>query len=205
MRFLLFMVLVVLLVSPAQAADSHFATPEGIAPLLDHSDPTKAKTMNDYADLYYKNCRTLNKSETMAGYMDAQCACTAAKLPAILTLEQAQALFSGKPSAYLQGRVLMLAYAPCMTESVRNIAYDTCFDTQTRIKHRKNVCTCVADGVAGYIDKYGYRMIPGMMNSEFDPKKAVDNPLAYVLDLEGFKGKTTYYTNSCVQRKEFGW
>lgn len=184
--------------------------PQGADSLLaDPSVLSRLKSVNDYANIYYRNCVRINPDKEMDEYVQTQCACAAAAMPDALTLDQARTMFDPRNTdTYPYTRFMTLAYEPCLRDTVRNAVFDTCVDGQAKLnklRSPRKVCGCLADGMRGYIKTFGYVYIPGNKGDHYDPSLAGDNPVAAVMNNPVFDRKSQYFEKTCLMREEYGW
>ncbi len=210
MRFFLFFFLVVVLAaSPAAAQDllrdHRLEDPTAFLLDPDHATP---KTQADFANLYYQSCFTSNEDPVLNEYVATQCACTSVKMMEFMSLRDMEALFTKtKEGDFQQVRVLMLAYGPCMYDSVYDFVYDGCLygqkPGQQKMRHPRKVCECYAHKMGNHVASIGYRLIPGLDNGSFDREKAVPNPFVHLLEGYNFTYVSDIEYKRCVMNEEY--
>lgn len=209
-RFIVVFLGVLGLALPARAAEmSLFAlkSPDALAAPGTENNP---RNLQDYANIFYGNCIAGGSNPEMSEYIKNQCACAAAALPDILTLEQAQALFGQNSLAgvkYPYTRFMLLGYAPCLEDSLRDIAFDECVSSPAnqKLRYRRAVCECIGKGARDYAKKWQHLLIPGLKDGSYDPELAEDDPLSWALGFKGFGIQMEYHNAKCLQTEELGW
>lgn len=166
-------------------------------------------TIEDYANLYYDSCTSSNTDEFLKDYIGGQCACAAAKIPEILSLDDVKTLFTKtKAGDFQQARVMLLGYIPCLYNSVHDFVYDQCLDnnqTRKQFRHAVKVCECYGKGMGDYAASKGQNLIPGFTRNTFDSEKSVPNPLSYIIQTPFFEKKSSGILEQCVMTEERGW
>lgn len=208
MRFLYaFLILLTFMTAPARAQDilrDHRA--DDPSALLD-GNIQKPETEADYANLYYERCLRSNEDPVMKEYVATQCACTSVKMMEFMNLKDMEALFTRTQEGnFQQARILMLAYAPCMYDSVYDFVFDGCYfskENQQTVRHRRAVCECYAGDMANHVAKNGYKFIPGLGYGSFNPDLAVPNPLLHILEGNNFRYASNSTFRGCMMRKEY--
>ena len=177
--------------------------------LNDTSVLSNLKTVQDYANLYYKNCVAFNPDPEMNDYIESQCACAAATMPDLLTLPETRAMFDPRNTdVYPFTRFMLLGYNDCLPETVRDVVYDKCLNSEfggRKMKARKNTCVCIADGLKNYIKAYGTWLMPGNAGDHYDALKMPGNPISAVMDNIGFQMQAEGFEKTCLAREEYGW
>ncbi len=209
MRFLLtFMVLTAALAPFSAMAQVKIIPGQKEHPLLDNK--TMPQTIEQYSNLYYTRCLGENKDPKMSEYTELQCACTASRMPAVLTLEEMQKLFDpNNKDDYYYSRLMTLGYAPCLDDTVHNFVFDDCLVSPAfqKIPSRKKLatCQCIGDYMGGHVPQSAVAQMPGASGYKFDLTKTVLNPLPYILGSENFQNISRYPAKSCIQQKVKGW
>lgn len=163
------------------------------------------KTVQDYANVYFKNCVASNEDPGIQEYIETQCACTAAKMQEVMTYDQMVQLFDPLArDSYPYTRMTALAYMPCIDTSVRDYLYDDCLDNakSNGIYNKDLVCGCMSEKVANSLSKYGAPRLPGYNALGFDLSAVVDNPFTYLITNRSFKEARSAYGAECMATKE---
>lgn len=185
-------------------------TQQELHPLLD--DPSIVKepeNLTDYANLYYKRCVGANTDPGLLEYQKSQCACTSAQIPEILDMKQAAAVLDPKSKdAESYTRLMYLAFTPCLKDTIRDFAFDSCLDDPSikqKVRHQRGVCTCIADQMGQYMGESGYVLLPGRARMHFDMEKISPDPLGAIITSPGYVSGWDFYARPCLLRKEYGW
>ncbi|MGB4106854.1 MAG: hypothetical protein WBK55_03560 [Alphaproteobacteria bacterium] len=209
--FFALLVLMVLPVFPAAAQDmlrDHRAQ-DPVAKLLD-KDGGAPQTINEYANLYYESCVAgADKGTELEEYNITQCGCAAAKLPEFMTLKNMKALFiNSQEGDFQQGRVLMLAYMPCMYDTIDQFVYDGCYYSEEMRKNMirpSEVCKCYGHNMAEYVASKGEAFVPGLTDDGYDREKAVSDPLGHIIGNSVFNSRSKYEFERCVMEESYNW
>ena len=207
--FFALLCLSVFLAFPARADDvlREHRTDDPAAQLLDENKGIP-QSIEEYATLYFENCTASNTEKSYDEYVATQCGCTAAKMPEFMTMNNMKALFTKtKEGDFQQGRVLMLAYMPCMYDSVYQFIFDGCYYNAQHAKliRRRKVCECYARTMGNRVASKGEKMIPGFTAGGFNSARAVPNPLVHILTDPYFSSRADYEFDQCVMTESYGW
>ncbi|MGB4057996.1 MAG: hypothetical protein WBK77_07930 [Alphaproteobacteria bacterium] len=167
------------------------------------------QTPQDYSNVYFKACLASNSDISMTEYVKTQCGCTALKMVEFMSIQDMKHLFSEtKEGDFQQGRVMMLAYMPCMYTSVNQFVFDNCFyddNSRTKLRRPRKTCECYARNMGNYVASNGQYLVPGFVRDGYDKKKAVPNPLVHILLGERFLRHANEEFEKCVMKEEKGW
>ncbi len=212
MRFLLLLLaFIVVLAPPARAQDllrEHRAE-DPAAKLLDKHGGAP-QTVNEYANLYFQNCVPATEAgTTLEEYNVTQCGCTAAKMPEFMTLKNMKALFTKtKEGEFQMGRVLMLAYMPCLYDTINQFVFDGCYysdEMRKNMNHPTKVCKCYGRKMAEYVASKGEAFVPGLTDKGYDSAQAVPNPLGHIISGDQFNARSKFEFQECVMTESYGW
>lgn len=211
MRVLFFLAaLFVVLIQPAYAQDvlREHRTNDPAVKLLDKHGGVP-QTVNEYANIYYKNCHKANTETELDQYVVTQCACTAAKLPEFMELNNMKSLFTKTQEGdFQQGRVMMLAYMPCLYDSIKEFVFDSCYysnDMRKKMNNPRKICECYGHKMGDHIAANGEFFVPGMAREGFDASKAVPNPLAHIIGSSDFNRQSRWQFEQCVMTESYGF
>jgi len=162
------------------------------------------KTITEYANAYYKNCRKQDHPLLKGESLDILCSCTAAQIPDVMTLEQWRSMGQDNPEGQLQrNRMLMFIYTPCIKYPTRALIMDKCMnDAKVKATMRRypKVCACLADDMALYMDENAMHTVEQALARN---QKDLD-PLASLLESRSFERRSEYAMSQCVKKHEFG-
>ncbi len=202
--FLLIIGLAALTPFPAHAADmlQKFREHDPAAALLEKNAVKPPQTVADYANMFYDGCTSANENESLRDYTATQCACTAAQMTGFMALNDMQALFRSNTGEgeFQYGRMMLLAYIPCMKTSVYDIAFDACYfgkPSSGKIQPPRKICACVATGMGQFAAEKGDRLLPGFFRNSFRIKQSAANPLGHLLASDAFKRESDYLARKC--------
>lgn len=211
MRFLLLLLAFITVLTPhahAQDVLREHRAEDPAAKLLDKHGGAPS-TVNEYANLYFNNCVASAQSKDFEEYNVTQCGCTSAKMPEFMTLKNMKALFTKtKEGEFQMGRVLMLAYMPCMYDTIYQFVFDGCFyseETRKGFTHPTKVCKCYGKRMADYVASKGERFIPGLTDKGYVSAEAVPDPLGYIIGGNQFNTWSRYQLQECVMTESYGW
>lgn len=206
----LLVVLIMMMALPASAQDMlrRHREIDPTAKLLD--DGSKApETVADYANQFYSDCTKSNQDKSLKDYVTAQCACTAAKMSEFMSLKDMQTLYTKtKDGDFQQGRVMLLAYIPCLYDSVNDFVYDNCIndkEIRKNLIHEKKYCECYGRGMGDYVASKGPNLVPGFAATRFLSEKSVPNPFGHIVTGEPFAEKSETVSQLCIMKEEKGW
>ena len=167
------------------------------------------QSVSDYANLFYSNCVNINPDKNMDEYVEAQCACAAAKMSGVLSLAETRTMFDPRTTDFYPfTRFMVLAYNECLPDTMRDIVYDNCLSNPfggRKMRARGKTCACIAAGMKEHVKEFGQYLVPGNTGDVFDPRLMPANPLVSVMGNGGFQIKSEYFETSCLQREEYGW
>lgn len=198
------------LIQPASAQDvlREHRNDDPAAKLLDKHGGVP-QTISEYANIYYKNCHDANTETQLDEYVVTQCACTASKLPEFMELKNMKSLFSkGQEGDFQQGRVMMLAYMPCLYESIKEFVFDSCYfphEMRKKMNSPRKICECYSHKMADHIASKAEFFVPGMTREGFNVSKAVPNPLAYIIGSSDFERQSRGLFEQCVMTESYGF
>lgn len=102
-----------------------------------------------------------------------------------------KSLFSkGQEGDFQQGRVMMLAYMPCLYESIKEFVFDSCYfphEMRKKMNSPRKICECYSHKMADHIASKAEFFVPGMTREGFNTSKAVPNPLAHIIGSSNFE------------------
>lgn len=206
MRFFLVLAVLLSAAAPAAAQDMlrDHRSEDPTAKLLD--DYQAPETIEDYANLYYDSCTRSNVDASLTEYVETQCACTAAEMPKFMTLKNMKSLFTrSQEGDFQEGRVMLLAYIPCLYTSINQFVFDGCFysdEMRQKTKRPRKVCECYGHRMGDFMSAHGQNLVPGFMRDTFISDKSVPNPLAYIIGAEFFEREARYHFSECIMSEE---
>lgn len=135
--------------------------PAAQEPLLGRSAPTTlSDDKNFWANLFFENCLKANQAESLTDYNTQFCACSAAMLPAQMSLRDIQRAFVDKDTwrgHYARADIHLLVQAPCLQDLIYDYAFDECSGQlmQARLlsPRRDKICACKARHLEERFDK----------------------------------------------------
>lgn len=171
----------------------------------ENSQTQKAPTtVEGFANQYYQNCIRQDHPKLDGENLEALCACTAAKFPENMTLEQTHEMQRRTNAGKLQRlRFLEFIYTPCLRFPTAMIVEKRCLeDKEIRQKYRnyRAVCGCTAEKMGDYMDKKA----PGYVDYVVRRDVAENDPLKLLLDSKQFNRHTTYEMRYCADVYEYG-
>ena len=209
MKYALFLLLTALLLStPAQAQKFEPLTLNLNDPttlLLGPNDPAAPKSKNDFINIYVQNCIQSGASHPeLAPYMEPQCACTGAEMAQTMETKDIVNMFADNTEADLQyARMLLLAYIPCMEQTIKDIVFDNCANNKTTQKKLSNAapyCACMSEDISEFMTQHATKVIPGFTRGTFSKTLATNNALAYALGSIAFENRSSYISSVCISR-----
>ncbi|MCE7886233.1 MAG: hypothetical protein DYH13_01845 [Alphaproteobacteria bacterium PRO2] len=211
MRVLFFLAAIfIALIQPVHAQDvlREHRTNDPSVKLLDKHGGVP-QTVNEYANIYFENCHKANTETELDEYVVTQCACTASKLPEFMELKNMRSLFTkSQEGDFQQSRVMMLAYMPCLYESINEFVFDSCYysnDMRKKMNSPRKICECYSHKMGDYIASKAEFFIPGMVRGGFDVTKAVPNPLAHIIGSRDFERQSGWQFEQCVMTESYGF
>ncbi len=160
----------------------------------------EAETMEDFAERYNENCMKKKDPVLKGEPLRMLCACSASKLQEAMTVAEVKAMMTDTPEGLTQrNRMAIHVYAPCMQYPVRAMLYNNCAENKEVLGQYKNagqICTCMADDMADFIQKNGPTMLAqNLANNPNDP-----DPLAQLMQGKAFQSRTQASFMACVGR-----
>jgi hypothetical protein len=210
MKVLFLLAAFAVLIQPAYAQDilREHRNDDPAAKLLDKHGGVP-QTVTEYANIYFKNCHDANKETQLDEYVVTQCACTASKLPEFMELKNMRSLFTKTPEGdFQQGRVMMLAYMPCLYESINEFVFDSCYysnDMRKKMNNPRGICECYSHKMGDYFASKAEFFVPGMAREGYDASKAVANPLAHIIGSRDFERQSRWQFEQCVITESYGF
>lgn len=211
MRVLFFLTaLFAVLIQPAHAQDvlREHRTEDPTAKLLD-KDGGVPQTVNEYANLYFQNCHKANTDTELDEYVSSQCGCTASKMTEFMDLRNMKTLFTKTQEGDFQmGRVMMLAYLPCLYDSIYEFVFDSCYysdEMRKKMNNPRGICECYSHKMGDYVASKGESFVPGFVRDGFVSSKAVANPFAHIIGSSQFNRKSRWEFEQCIMTESYGW
>ncbi len=184
---------------------------EGILELLDEAPAPSTKkkaappeTINDFANLYYKNCTKQEHPILKGKSLELLCGCTSAQIPQNMSVKQMRDMQENTPEGeHQRSRMLLFVYTPCIQYPTKALVRKQCLDNpevKAGMKQYKRVCECLADGMAGFMKEEAPRYVEMAMR-----RNGADlDPLRMLMESTLFEEKSQYYMRKCVTTHEFG-
>lgn len=207
---LIFAILVAALPRPGLASSEVLYTlKDNTAAILAEPDQeSSSKTLDEYLELFFNNCVRANTDETIAEYVELQCACTASEMATFMTPKNMEAFFTETREGNFQhARMIELGYARCLNQTVSDLVLDNCYGSekaQNGYKRPRAVCQCLAGNMGPYVEEKSQWMIPGYTRNGFDRKQSTAVPLIDVISSRGFNEIAEYFLSKCTFSKEYG-
>jgi len=161
-------------------------------------------SVEEFANQYYSNCLRQDHPNLEGKSLEVLCACTAAKFPEEMTLEQTLEMQRRTNNGKLQRlRFMEFIYSPCIRFPTAEIVQTQCLeDEEIRRKYRneKAICACTAEKMGDFMN----RKAPGYV--DLAVRRNLDNidPLKLLLGSKQFDRQTAYEMRYCVDRYEYG-
>ncbi|USO06346.1 MAG: hypothetical protein H6859_03930 [Rhodospirillales bacterium] len=182
---------------------------DALLKLLDKAPPVQApeavpQTINEFANAYYKNC--MNKQHPVLDSENLQtlCACTAAKIPGVMSVKDMRAMQNDDDEGRLQrSRMLLFVYTPCIEYPTRALIINQCLNTpdvQNTIKNYQRVCTCLGDGMAQFMREKAPKYVEVALNRNPDTL----DPLGMLMKSKAYEQESRYYLQRCIQKHVYG-
>jgi hypothetical protein len=173
------------------------------------SQPQEDLSLNDYANLYFKQCAGSNVAPELQNYIDLQCACTAAEMTSFMKEKDLeQALTKNPERDYQMLRIVMNAYIPCLKNSIKDFTYDQCVSgayEKGSFSNKDKVCSCIGDGMALHAVEQGTALVPGFARNTFKASDMGDNPFFSVINHPSFPNVSDYYTRKCLYEYSYNY
>lgn len=173
-------------------------TPEGVPEEQAPAD------INAFANAYYQNCTKKEHPIIKGEDLQMLCACTAAKIPDVMNVEQMEALQTNTSEGqYQRNRMLMFVYTPCIEYPVVALVKDSCMNNpkiKTNMSEYKKVCSCLADHMAEFVSTQAPKTIEAALKR--DPRDI--DPLALLVNGEAFERQSAIHMKECLLRHQFG-
>ena len=220
--FLSIIALLLICVTTAHAADiwvkKEDPTKEEAAPqqdqelleLLDEAPAPAEKpapepqSINDFANVYYKNCLAQDHPTLKEDQLTMLCACTAANIPGTMTVQNMRDMQTNTAEGQTQrARMLMFVYTPCIEFPTKALVMQQCLSdpkVKSGMKHYYKVCDCLSDGMA----KFMKERAPKTVETALNRNKTDLDPLRLLLESPAFEEESKYHMTTCVQTHEFG-
>ncbi len=176
------------------------AAPQTSAPEAPAATDAAGETMESFAERYNENCMKKKDPVLKGEPLRMLCACSASKLQESMTVAEVKAMMTDTPEGLTQrNRMAIHVYAPCMQYPVRAMLYNNCAENKEVLGQYKNasqICTCMADDMADFIQKNGPTMLAqNLANNPNDP-----DPLAQLMQGKDFQSRTQASFLACVGR-----
>ncbi len=124
-----------------------------ILPMTAYATPISEQMANSY----YDNCLGQQADGISQKSKEFMCACTAAKMMDNMQVEDIQAMSQqNQAGRNATNKMLVDVYAPCIEYPAYDHYYNTCItnpETAKMTSNTKRTCSCLADQVAGYLQK----------------------------------------------------
>ena len=187
-------------------------TQDEVLELLDEAPPVEAtpapvaepQTINEYANLYYKNCVQQDHPILKGEPLELQCGCVSAQIPQNMTVKQMREMEENTTEGNLQrSRMMLFVYMPCTEYSMKAITQNKCLndpDIKSRMKYYRRVCECISDEMAQFMKNEAPKRIESAMR-----RGGTDiDPLVTIMGYPVFEEKSQHYKRKCVERHEYG-
>lgn len=176
------------------------AAPQAATPEAPAAGDAPEETMESFAERYNENCMKKKDPVLKGEPLRMLCACSASKLQEAMTVAEVKAMMTDTPEGLTQrNRMAIHVYAPCMQYPVRAMLYNNCSENKEVLGQYKNagqICTCMADDMADFIQKNGPTMLAqNLANNPNDP-----DPLAQLMQGKDFQSRTQASFMACVGR-----
>lgn len=206
MFFLFLAILCVMLpVSPVGAAEIFIQKDTGKVDIKPENEPPETPAdINDFANTYYENCMKTRHPVIMGEHLQMMCACTASKIPDVMTVQQMQALQTDTDEGQFQrNRMMMFVYAPCIEYPTRALVEDSCMSNpqvKTAIRHYPKVCKCLGDHMAETMA----RQAPNAIEKAIKRNPKDLDPLGVLVNSKNFELHSRSHMKECLLRYELG-
>lgn len=168
----------------------------------------KTYTINELADGYYTRCISANRQKELASYVQSQCACTAAKLPEFMSVDEVLAALTETPDTELQNsRILLNAYIPCLENSVQDFVFDECARGKYKnelLTNPRNFCACLSTNMAEYVaQERAENVFFGVRNFRAAASEEDASYFSQIINDAGFIRNFDYHTPRCIRIVEY--
>ena len=204
-------------VIPAQAADLYVkpksyeskqqpASPnEEVLELLDEAPPVEEpqpepKTINDFSNAFYRNCLKQQHPLLKEDGLKMMCACTAAQIPATMSVENMRAMQNNDAEGKLQrSRMIMFVYTPCIEYPTKALILDQCLgneEIRSTMKNHQKVCECLGENMGKFMREEAPKYVQKALRRNPDNL----DPLGMMLQSPLYDERSRHFMQRCVYK-----
>jgi len=174
------------------------------APMQQEEEQAPPRTINDFANAYYKSCMQKEHPLLKADDKEMLCGCTSANIPGNMTVEQMQAMQTDTAEGQDQrNRMMLFVYTPCIEYPTRALVLDQCMNNkqvQSSMRNFREVCSCLADSMAVFMKENASQAVQAAVRRN---RKDYD-PLSELLQSRKYENHTQLHMKKCVTKHELG-